>query len=575
MATWSSDNVILTKLGEQVLSKVQAGIGKLTVSRIVSGSGHVSPSQLYNQTQVTDIKQELIIDRYSTTNSSSSISASLSNSGITEAYDLYQIGIYVTHPDFTDEILYLIAQCDSPDHIPVPEDTPVTLSYELVMAHSGTDNVTINVTGAGNVSVDTFNQFAEEINTTLNGKASSTDLDEHKNDNTMHVTTEEKEAWNGKANLSDIPTTLPANGGNADTIDGKHASDFIYARGILDSIDLDDIKYPCSALALNCINRPSEYWGTLLVYAGGTGSIVQLYIPTVPDGTPTAMYFRHYGGTGWTTWRNTADGGNADTLDGLHADEFYKIAPVQYGDANKCTKPGIYYCDSNAINNPVSHYGLLKVCAMNNNSTWIEQQFVSFEGAAGSYNGTWIRIYINSGWSNWVKINDGGMADAARETVSPNAKAKLWEDSEGGNLRLVSPDGHNYVEMDIFNNESFRMYFAHESDIIQALTYNFTTKKLNINGNAATVNGHTVNTNVPANAKFTDTTYGNASTSAPGLVSTGAQTFAGNKTFNGQVIPVGATDLSVAQARRIMASTTDLTAGSSPLTTGTIYLVYE
>ena len=47
---------------------------------------------------------------------------------------------------------------------------------------------------------------------------------------------------------------------------------------------------------------------------------------------------------------------------------------------------------------------------MNDNSTWVEQQFTSFEGAAGSYNGTWIRIYINSGWSNWVKINDGGNA---------------------------------------------------------------------------------------------------------------------------------------------------------------------
>lgn len=33
-------------------------------------------------------------------------------------------------------------------------------------------------------------------------------------------------------------------------------------------------------------------------------------------------------------------------------------------------------------------------------------------------------------------------------------------------------------------------------------------------GNANTINGHTVNANVPANAKFTDTTYGNASTSA-------------------------------------------------------------
>lgn len=36
-------------------------------------------------------------------------------------------------------------------------------------------------------------------------------------------------------------------------------------------------------------------------------------------------------------------------------------------------------------------------------------------------------------------------------------------------------------------------------------------------GNAATVNGHTVETNVPSNAKFTDTTYGVVSTTANGL----------------------------------------------------------
>lgn len=38
-------------------------------------------------------------------------------------------------------------------------------------------------------------------------------------------------------------------------------------------------------------------------------------------------------------------------------------------------------------------------------------------------------------------------------------------------------------------------------------------------GNSTTVNGHTVNTNVPANAKFTDTTYAIATTSANGLIS--------------------------------------------------------
>ena len=38
-------------------------------------------------------------------------------------------------------------------------------------------------------------------------------------------------------------------------------------------------------------------------------------------------------------------------------------------------------------------------------------------------------------------------------------------------------------------------------------------------GNAAKVNNHTVNTDVPSDAKFTDTTYSNATTSAAGLMS--------------------------------------------------------
>ena len=48
MATWNSDNIIITKKGEEVLSKVLAGIGKLTISRVVTGAGYVSPSKLYS-----------------------------------------------------------------------------------------------------------------------------------------------------------------------------------------------------------------------------------------------------------------------------------------------------------------------------------------------------------------------------------------------------------------------------------------------------------------------------------------------------------------------------------------------
>ncbi len=35
-----------------------------------------------------------------------------------------------------------------------------------------------------------------------------------------------------KAQITDFPTSLPANGGNADTVDGKHASDFLPKKGL-------------------------------------------------------------------------------------------------------------------------------------------------------------------------------------------------------------------------------------------------------------------------------------------------------------------------------------------------------
>lgn len=83
-------------------------------------------------------------------------------------------------------------------------------------------------------------------------------------------------------------------------------------------------------------------------------------------------------------------------------------------------------------------------------------------------------------------------------------------------------------------------------------------------GNAETVNGHTVLSDVPEYAKFTDTTYGNASTSATGLVSTGAQTFAGNKTFNGQILPNGATACGTPQARKLSSGTAAATSSNCP-----------
>ena len=98
-----------------------------------------------------------------------------------------------------------------------------------------------------------------------------------------------------------MPTSLPANGGNADTVDGKHANDFIYPRAYLNNVDLNTILYPCSALAQNdCTNTPpTGSWGTLLCYSGGTGSHVQLWVSAFDS----VMYKRHYDGARWSEWK--------------------------------------------------------------------------------------------------------------------------------------------------------------------------------------------------------------------------------------------------------------------------------
>lgn len=67
---------------------------------------------------------------------------------------------------------------------------------------------------------DTIGMIRAEINTEVNSEDIST------GDNyPVQITTD----GNAFVNI-DIPTSLPANGGNADTVDGKHASDFAVAN---------------------------------------------------------------------------------------------------------------------------------------------------------------------------------------------------------------------------------------------------------------------------------------------------------------------------------------------------------
>lgn len=64
----------------------------------------------------------------------------------------------------------------------------------------------------------------------------------------------------------------------------------------------------------------------------------------------------------------------------------------------------------------------------------------------------------------------------AAEVNSPTGKAKLYETTtEGGNLRLTSPDGTLYMEEDCYNNTTYRKYVVKDGANKAIEYYNSTT----------------------------------------------------------------------------------------------------
>ena len=120
-----------------------------------------------------------------------------------------------------------------------------------------------------------------------------------------------------KANKTDIPTELPANGGNADTLDGLHANGFIKVNSY-DGYDCDTLYdaglYLCGGTATNTPNDLK--YGSLFVMPyrkpygnGGTDYCAQIFIPN-GDASDTSMWYRTSLQNTWNEWKRTCDNDN-------------------------------------------------------------------------------------------------------------------------------------------------------------------------------------------------------------------------------------------------------------------------
>lgn len=292
------NNYCVTNAGVEVLKKAIGG-KKVTITAAKSGTDTVPESELKEQSVLSGTVRNATIANATNQPEGYRVTLRVTNTGVKSSYIFKQLGLFATAED-ESEVLFAILQSENGETVP-DESELYTYDVSLIIAISDTSNITVNAdktsyvteeeldghktdktnphgvtkaqVGLGNVpNVSTNDQTptytvpasnaglvsGEKIETAFGKIARAVaSLIAHianksnphsitkaqvglgNADNTSDVnkpiSSATQTALNGKsdkahkhktADISDMPSALPADGGNADTVDGKHANDF-------------------------------------------------------------------------------------------------------------------------------------------------------------------------------------------------------------------------------------------------------------------------------------------------------------------------------------------------------------
>ena len=191
-------------------------------------------------------------------------------------------------------------------------------------------------TGSAHIVSDDYVESPFKASTASGGSAvddvARAAVNTHAGNAEIHVTADDKAMWNGKAELTDIPTTLPANGGNANSLSGRTASEFLrYTAGVDGDADTIVSSGIYKGTFANVPEGLPDGQGTLIVlnYLSANEEISGSF------GTDTLwlrqwfvcahgyyVYERSAAGVGVSEWKPVNDGGNASMLETHPASDF-------------------------------------------------------------------------------------------------------------------------------------------------------------------------------------------------------------------------------------------------------------
>lgn len=360
MAKWQDS--LITNDGLDMLVQLLNG-GTLTITRAALGSGTVDTAALIRQTSLTApiLVEAKIAQKNVISGAGVDVKIRITNSGVTTAQTMRQVGVFAKL-ESGEEKLFAIMQDTVGEEIPTAAEYPeFLLEFTSAIAVSNTDNIVVQISNTFFVTYEDLENALKGYSKIGHTHAAATQsaagmlsaADKKKLDgiaeganktvvdtalSEMSTNPVQNKAVNAalaeKANKSDIPTALPADGGNADTLDGKHADDLYYSH------------YPAETDANNCVAN-----GNYMLMPSAANLPISAYIliaaDTSADGTwlmqravdvvnPASHYMRLKVNGVWSAWRLIADGGNADTLDGKHAEEFKIFSFIENGAGVTC-----------------------------------------------------------------------------------------------------------------------------------------------------------------------------------------------------------------------------------------------
>lgn len=161
MAGWN--NATMTDVGEALQAKVNAGLTKLTFTKIKVGSG-VSTTKAQALTDIIASKWETTNFTVKRDGKIVTVDTFITNTGIREAFRMAEIGLFAQDPD-KGEVLYAYLTDSEPDRMPAEGgSTVVSQELSLGMTFSNSGNLTLTVNMGALVTREQLEQHNSDPN---------------------------------------------------------------------------------------------------------------------------------------------------------------------------------------------------------------------------------------------------------------------------------------------------------------------------------------------------------------------------------------------------------------------------